>query len=218
MASPDAVATAARYGAYCTREVEAIATDLDQYAALLLKWQRTHNLVSRETMAALWTRHIADSLQVQKRLRPEDRRFLDLGSGGGFPAIPLAIARSGSGASFTLVEANQKKASFLRAAGRELGLDIEVRAERIGEIDSRETIRPDVITSRALASLTVLCRHMVTFFGPNTRAILHKGREYGEELEEARAAWHFDVVVVPSDTSVDGVLLELRDLRANTAS
>jgi 16S rRNA (guanine527-N7)-methyltransferase len=212
--SPEALAAAAPYAAYLSRDLETVAGDLDRYAALLRKWQAAQNLVSRETLTSLWTRHVADSLQLLKLLTPVDRHFLDLGSGGGFPAIPLAIALQGTDSAFTLVEANQRKVSFLRAVARELQLEVQVIAARIDQIDSRETIRPDVITSRALASLTALCAYAAPFFGANTRAIFHKGREYSEELVESRAVWQFDVVVVPSDTSTDGVLLELRDLRA----
>lgn len=212
--SAEALAAVAPYAPYLSRDIEAVAGDLDRYAALLTKWQAAQNLVSRETLNALWTRHVGDSLQVLKLLTPTDRHLLDLGSGGGFPAIPLAIARQGTGGTFTLIEANQRKVSFLRAVARDLRLEVKVIAARIDEIDSRETIRPDVITSRALASLTALCAYAAPFFGPNTRAIFHKGREYSEELVESRAVWQFDVIVVPSDTSTDGVLLELRDLCA----
>src|SRR6185312_2011558 len=110
-----------------------------------------------ETLTELWSRHIADSLQVLKLLSGDDRAFLDLGSGGGFPAIPLAIALRGTGKTFLLVEPNARKASFLRTVARELDLAVTVEARRSEEIDSRETISPDVITSRALASLVTLC-------------------------------------------------------------
>jgi 16S rRNA (guanine527-N7)-methyltransferase len=96
---------------------------------------------------------------------------------------------------------------------RDLELAVTVLDKRSDEIDSRETILPDVITSRALAALPALCGMAAPFFGPETRAIFHKGREYGEELTESRAVWHHDVVIVPSDTSETGVLLELRNLR-----
>ena len=216
MASAEAIAAVAPYLQWLRRDGEDTAADLESFCALLAKWQRVKNLVSRETLDELWTRHVADSLQVLKLLGPNDRNFLDLGSGGGFPAIPIAIALKGSDASFTLVEPNARKASFLRTVARELDLAVSVEAKRSDEIDSRETISPDVITSRALASLPALCGMAEPFFGPETRAIFHKGREYGEELTESRAVWHHDVVIVPSDTSETGVLLELRNLRLKT--
>ena len=85
---------------FLSRPLNAVVDDLESYAQLLTKWQQIQNLVSRETLPQIWTRHFADSLQVLKLLRPEDESFLDLGSGGGFPAIPLAIALEGQSSAF----------------------------------------------------------------------------------------------------------------------
>ena len=208
-----AIAPYARCFARSEREVIA---DLESYAQLLTKWQRIQNLVSRETLAEVWTRHFADSLQVLKLLDPADTAVLDLGSGGGFPALPLAIASKGLTRRFILVEPTSRKASFLRTVARELDLDVQVEARRTEDIDSRETGPVDVITSRALASLTRLCTMAAPFFGPTTRAIFHKGREHVEELVESGALWHHDVVLVKSDTDERGVLVELKNLRLKT--
>ena len=93
-----------------------------------------------------------------------------------------------------------------------IDLPVTVFDKRSDEIDSRETIVPDVITSRALASLPELCAMAAPFFGPKTRAIFHKGLEHVEELAETGAVWHYDVVVTGSDTDPQGVLLELKNL------
>ena len=215
MADLDAIAP---YMAHFTRPLADVAAELESYAQLLKKWQAVQNLVSRETLNEVWSRHFADSLQVLPLLRPTDRAFLDLGSGGGFPALPLAIALKGSPHHFTLIEPNGRKVSFLRTVARELGLLVTVEAGRSDQIDSRETPRPDVITSRALASLPQLCSWMSPFFAPETRAILHKGREHVEELAETVPHWHFDVVVTESDTDRSGVLLTLTNLRAKSVS
>jgi len=218
MASGAAMATVAPYAAFLDHPDET-ADGLDAFLALLTRWQKAQNLVSRETLPSFWRRHAADSLQLLRYISPEDRRFVDLGSGGGLPAVPLALAlRNRAGVAFTLVEPNQRKASFLRAAGRELGLSLNIEAQRADEIDSRETLLPDVITSRALASLPALCILSAPFFGPKSRALLHKGREHVEELEESRALWQFDVLILPSDTSDDGAILEIRNLRARSAA
>ena len=206
----------APYEQWMARPLEAVAADLESYAQLLSKWQQIQNLVSRETLPQLWTRHFADSLQVLKLLSPQDQAFLDLGSGGGFPAIPLAIALKGRPAGFTLVEPNGRKVSFLRTVARELGLLVTVEGRRSDQIDSRETIVPDVITSRALAALPALCSMAAPFFGPQTRAVFHKGREHVEELAETDSLWHFDVLVTKSETDADGVLIELKNLRLKT--
>jgi len=211
MASSEALAAVAPYASSLTRDVESVARDLESYADLLRKWQRIQNLVSRETLTELWTRHMADSLQTLSRITEKDSNFIDLGSGGGFPAIPLATALKGR-AHYLLVEPTQRKVSFLRTVARELGLDAKVDSRRIEQIDPRETFVPDVITSRALANLEALCGMMLPFFGPNTRAILHKGREHVEEIEQASTRFAFNVLVTRSDTDPNGVLLELSNL------
>jgi 16S rRNA (guanine527-N7)-methyltransferase len=217
MAPEEARAAVAPYADLFVRPFEMVLDDLATYAALLAKWQSVKNLVSRETLAVFWPRHIADSLQVLRRVGEGDRRFLDLGSGGGLPAIPMAIARRGDpGASYVLVEPNLRKASFLRTVARAVELPLQVEARRAEALDSRETF--DLITSRALAPLPHLLGLARPLFGPGTRAVFHKGREYGEEIAKSRAHWQFDVLVLESDTKVGSVLLEIANLRAKTAS
>jgi len=200
------------YAAYLARPVAEVVADLESYAQLLRKWQKVQNLVSRETLDAVWSRHFADSLQVLKLLRETDRLIVDLGSGGGFPALPLAIALKGRGIRFVLVEPNGRKVSFLRTVARELGLAVTVAPHRSNEIDSRETGAVDVVTARAVALLTQLCEMASPLFGAQTRAIFHKGREHLEELAESRLVWDHDVLIIPSDTDPNGVLLELSNL------
>lgn len=211
MSSPLARASLSPFESSLRAPVDEVAAQLESFASLLWKWQRVQNLVSRETdEGELWQRHIADSLQVLHLLRDDDREYLDLGSGGGFPAVPLAIAGAGR---FLLVEPNTRKASFLRLVARELSLPITVRSERAEQLDPTRLPAFDVITARAVTSLVRLCALAAPFFGPKTRAIFHKGREHVDELVESRAVWHHDVVVTKSVTDPTGVLLELTGLR-----
>ncbi len=207
-----------RYADHCARPIEAVGADLESYAKLLAKWQAVQNLVSRETLGQVWTRHFADSLQVLARTRTSDRLFLDFGSGGGFPALPMAIGSKGTDRHFVLIEPTARKVSFLRTVARELDLNVTVIGRRSDQTDSRETGVPDVITSRALAPMPQLCTWMAPFFGPNTRALLHKGREHVEELTESGAQWHHDVVVTKSDTDPGGVIVEMTNLRGKSVS
>lgn len=200
------------YERFLCRPPSEVAADLESFAGLLAKWNRAQNLVSRETANSVWIRHIADSLQVLRYLRDTDGTILDLGSGGGFPAIPIAIASKGR-RSVILVEPTAKKASFLRTVSREIGLGLRVENRRAEDLSPAELPPIDVITSRALAPLAELCRLAAPFFGPTTRALFHKGREHVDELAESDAVWHHDVVVHPSDTDPEGVLLELCNLR-----
>ena len=201
----------ADYAEHFARPTKAVESDLRAYAALLTKWNKVTNLVSRETVVTLWERHILDSLQVLPLIPQGATRFLDLGSGGGLPGIPIAIAFKGGPRRITLVEPIQKKVSFLRTVIRELDLPAEVIAGRIEDVDSRETV--DVVTSRALASLSELLRFSARFFGPETVGLFHKGGEHLREIEESRSAFSFDVVVNKSSTERSGAILAIRHPR-----
>lgn len=207
--------TVAPYEPYLSRPLGAVVRDVERFAGMVVAWNKTHNLVSRETVAALWPRHIGDSLQVLPQFRATDLHILDIGSGGGFPALPLAIACKAR-RSFTLVEPIAKKAAFLRAAGRELGLGLRVETERIEHLYS-VLPRPDVITSRAVASLDTLFRLTAPLFGVTTRAIFHKGREHVDELAESRVRWQYDVVLTPSRSNDSGMLLTITNLVAKSS-
>lgn len=215
-------ATARRYitglAEHFGRPAGDVLRDLESFSDLLRKWTATQNLVSRETVTQIWARHLADSLQILPLVRQaltecvEPKGILDLGSGGGLPALPLAIALKGSGIPVTLVEPIGKKVAFLRTVIRTLELDASVFAGRSDQLDSRET-RSSVITSRALASLTELFGMIHPFFRPDSVAILHKGKDHAVELQESRLAWRCDVVETPSVTDDRAVLLQIRTLR-----
>jgi 16S rRNA (guanine527-N7)-methyltransferase len=190
-----------------------VAADLESFSDLLTRWQKVQNLVSRETPGDFWHRHVADSLQLLAFLKPNDRTFLDLGSGGGFPALPLAIALKGGSAVFHLVEANSRKAAFLRTVARELLLNVKVHAVRIEKLDSEDVGQVDVITSRALAGFSDLLAFALRFWGPDTRALMHKGRGLGDELAKTPVGFSFNMVEHASQTDDSGVIVELTDLR-----
>lgn len=211
MPSNMALNTVSPYARYLPRPIADVATDLESFCELLTRWNATQSLVSRETLPDIWKRHMSDSLQLLPLLRSGDRRLTDVGSGGGFPALPLAIALKGSGSRHLLIEANGKKASFLRTVIRVLALDAEVATVRAEAVDSRETAQ--VITARAVAPLDELLRLAAPLFGRVTRGLFHKGREYGEEMQRAAAAWQFDVLVHGSRTDPEGVLLEIENLQ-----
>src|SRR4051794_29152991 len=129
---------------------------LDRFVDLLLTWQKTTNLISRSTLPHLWTRHIADSLQLLD-LAADARTFIDLGSGGGFPGLVIACALADqNGAAVHLVESNAKKAAFLREAARVTGTPVTVHVMRIEKFVDSWSGRADAVTARALAPLNLL--------------------------------------------------------------
>lgn len=210
-----AQALAALKLAGCTfsRPIDDVTADLVVLHGLLVKWQRVQNLVSRETLGQFWDRHVADSLQILNYLPDDTKTIVDLGSGGGFPALPMAIALKDTPTQFILVESNSRKVAFLRAVARELDLPVQILDKRIDEIVSRETGVVDVITARALADFDKLCGFSYPLWSPKTRALFHKGREYVEEVTESGACWSHDVIIHPSVVDRTGVVLELKNLR-----
>ncbi|WP_404400958.1 16S rRNA (guanine(527)-N(7))-methyltransferase RsmG [Pelagibacterium halotolerans] len=219
MSAPsDTIRSLEPYSTRFGRELQEVHADLLGLQDMVEKWQRVQNLVSRETVRAIWTRHILDSLQLlplmgQSASAPV--HILDIGSGGGFPAIPLAIALKSSGARIDLIESNGRKCAFLNAAIREFALPgTRVHNARIEGVAPEKLGEINVITSRALAPLPLLLDYALPFFGPSTRAYFHKGREFREELQQADSSFAFDVVHHKSLIDPDGVILELTHLQA----
>lgn len=209
----DAASALAHAGAGLVRPKEELISELEQYAALLVRWNPVQNLVSRETLVAVWQRHFADSVQLFPLLGGGVGQVLDVGSGAGFPALPLAILLKGSGARVTLIESNHRKVAFLRTVARELDLEITVIASRAEAVDPKTIGVVDVVTARAVAPLTQLLAQSEAFWWPQTRALFPKGREHGEELVESRAQWQHDIVCWPSTTDPQAVVLEVSNLR-----
>ncbi len=183
----------------------------DLYRQMLEKWNKTINLVSGTTMADVWTRHFADSAQIW-RLCPENAiKWVDLGSGGGFPGLVIAIvaAEKRPELSVTLVEADKRKAAFLRQITATLGLAVQVIASRIEDVPPLDT---DVISARALAPLARLLDLSAPHLADGGICLFSKGESVESELTEARKYWKFTIEKSPSMTSSGGMILKIGDL------
>jgi 16S rRNA (guanine527-N7)-methyltransferase len=191
-------------------ELDRVLGSLRRYGSLLRQWNRTKNLVSRETLADLDNRHFGDSVQLLALMGGRGGRILDLGSGAGLPGIPIAIVSPTF--EVTLVEANGRKVAFMGQAARDLGLKLDMEQVRIESYKWPHPQEPDFIVSRAFARLPALLAASERFFGPHTRALFHKGREYSQEIAESRADWRYDVIVHPSRVAPDGAILEITGL------
>lgn len=188
-----------------SRETEA---RLDRYIALLREWQAKTNLVAPSTLPHLWTRHIADSLQLVD-LAPTAKRWADLGSGGGFPGVVLACAMAGTpGASVHLVERIAKKAAFLREAIRVTTSPGVVHLAEIGDNVDRITGPVDCVTARALAPLHQLIGFAEPLMRQGAKALFPKGQDVEAELTEAAKYWNIQPQLHPSRTG-DGWIVEL---------
>ena len=188
---------------------------LDRFVALLQRWQASINLIAPSTVDQLWTRHIADSLQLIA-LAPDAKVWIDLGSGGGFPGLVVACALAGRpGTVVHLVESNHKKAAFLREAARVTGAPAVIHATRIETFAAEaqaEAVRANVVTARALARLKVLVNQSFRLFGPETIGLFPKGQDVDGELTEASKCWNMTYDLVPSRTDSKGRIVVVRAL------
>jgi len=186
------------------------AARLDRFVALLLETQRHTNLVGSCALPELWTRHVADSLQLLA-LAPEARVWLDLGSGGGFPGLVIACALADEpGRAVHLVESNGKKAAFLRQVIRALSLPAEVHEQRI---ESLNDIAADVITARAVAPLAKLLGYVAPLLKTGGKALLLKGQDVERELTDAAKYWTIEAELTPSRTHPAGRIVVVRALQ-----
>jgi 16S rRNA (guanine527-N7)-methyltransferase len=187
-------------------------TRLETFVDLLLQWQRTTNLISPATISNLWTRHVADSLQLLD-LAPAAKVWVDFGSGGGFPGIPVGCALAGRpGAKVHLVESNGKKAAFLREAIRVTGIPAVVHARRIEDCGDSFGDKIDVVSARALAPLKILCDQAFPLIAKGAVGLFPKGQDVAAELTEAAKYWRVEARTVPSRTSPDGCIVVIDGL------
>lgn len=173
--------------------------------SLLRKWNPAINLVARSTLDTAWDRHILDSAQLYALGHPKGH-WVDLGSGGGFPGLVIACLAAGAGdpLNVTLIESDQRKATFLRQAARELSLLATVLSQRI---ETSEPQGADTLSARALAPLPQLLAYTARHMAPTGTALFPKGATWQQEVEAARKDWHFDLTTRPSVTDPDAVLL-----------
>jgi 16S rRNA (guanine527-N7)-methyltransferase len=189
-----------------SRETEA---RLDRYVDLLVEWQAKTNLISPSTLPQLWTRHIADSLQLLD-LAPSAKHWLDFGSGGGFPGVVLACALADrEGASVQLVERNAKKAAFLREALRITGAAGSVILADIGDYVDSLSAPIDCVTARAVAPLHMLLNFTEPLMKRGARALFLKGQDVESELTEATKYWNIKYLLHESRTGGNGWIVEI---------
>lgn len=188
---------------HVSRETEA---RLEEFADQLRKWNPRINLVSRPSLAQLDRRHIDDSAQLFALCPPGARNWLDIGSGGGFPGLVIAILAADAAPQLhvTLVESDQRKAAFLATAARASRVDVTIHPQRAEALPPQAA---DVLSARALAPLPQLLRHAERHLAPTGRAVFPKGAGHETELTEALASWRFSVQKIPSRTDPAGVIL-----------
>lgn len=180
---------------------------LIQYEALLRRWNVKINLVSPNDMATLTSRHIQDCLQLADLAPVAAGHWVDLGSGGGLPGLVVAFSKVHTGIRFTLVESDQRKATFLREVIRKTDLKNTVVLPQ--RIEFVEPLKADIISARALAGLPDLMPYLARHLSQDGRAFLLKGKKWQAELRDAQEKWDFLWTAHPSKTQEEAAILEI---------
>jgi 16S rRNA (guanine527-N7)-methyltransferase len=210
---------------------ETAQSGLVRYVELLRGWQKAKNLVSKDTLDDVWTRHVADGLQLIPLIHTwcsdfdgQSVRVIDLGSGAGLPGMIVALGSVDSplmarrpenhtakcpALAVTLVEANGRKASFLRTVSRETGVPVAVLNKRIETAHTDGEVPADIITARALAPLAKLIDLAKPWMEKGATGFFHKGGEYARELEEWTDADAYDVVEHVSVVDPNSCILQI---------
>ena len=191
---------------------------LELYADLLRQWQRAVNLVAPSTLDDVWHRHFTDCAQLINHA-PNAEIWVDLGSGAGFPGLVIAIILANHENHVVhLIESNGRKCAFLSEVARKTGAPVKVHEGRIEDIARGGRIGPaDVVTSRALAPLTLLLRLADGFCSERTLGLFLKGQGVRQEIDEALSRWRFEFDCAPSRTSGEGMIVEVRNLAPKEA-
>ncbi len=185
---------------------------LDRFVELFLAQQERMNLIAPSTIPTLWTRHIADSLQLLS-LMDHARTWVDLGSGGGFPGLVIACAMADRpNAVVHLVESTKKKAGFLAEAARHIGAPAIVHPVRIEDFVKNFDGRADAVTARALAPLDQLLGLAQPLLKKGAQGLFHKGQDVDAELTQASKYWKFEPKLVPSKTNPQGRIVVIEGL------
>lgn len=186
--------------------------DLEKLVAILIKWNKKINLVGKSTMDDVWARHILDSAQVWRN-RPNNLKiWLDIGSGGGFPALVLAIIAKyeAPDVKFILIESDARKCAFLKTVSRETLLNTEVLTNRIENV---ENVTADAVSARALASVDKLLEYSGRFLTDSSICLFLKGQGCDSEVEKAQESWSFQFEKAESLSDTAGVTLKLWNIK-----
>ncbi len=184
------------------------------YEMLLKQWQRGVNLVAPNTLPHVWQRHFADSAQLLAHA-PRANKWLDLGSGAGFPGLVVAICAANQDYSHVqIIESNAKKCAFCQEVVRETGCSVEIHHARIESPEMQDKLSAvDIVTARALAPLDQLYRLAAPYLRRGATGLFLKGRQVERELASAAKNWRCEITLHPSVTDARARIVEVKSLR-----
>ena len=198
---------------------EALHSRLHVYAELLRKWQTKINLVGPSTLSELWVRHFEDSLQLLP-IAGAWSQWVDLGSGGGFPGLVIALASQGQGQTVHLVESDKRKAAFLREVSRETQVKVEIHVDRIEKVlpGLVSQVHVDVVSARALAPMRELVEYARPALEKGAVGLFLKGKALPSELTELAPGASFNLTLVDSRTDSNAKIVVVRGYDTKPAS
>ncbi len=184
---------------------------LETYADLIVKWNKVINLVAKSTIDDLWTRHFVESAEAFRVSRVQCGNWTDLGTGGGFPGMVVAIMAKDLAPDVlvTCMESDIRKCEFLRTVSRSTGVKVNILSRRIEESPPQNA---SVVSARALAPLPKLLGYVERHMANDGVAILLKGENWQTEVDLALENWTFSIEKSQSLTHPDSVILKIGDL------
>jgi 16S rRNA (guanine527-N7)-methyltransferase len=179
----------------------------------LARWRKTTNLISETTFASVWTRHVADSAQILG-LVPGALRWVDMGSGAGFPGLVIAILLAGvPGAVVHCIESDQRKCAFLREAARATGAAAQIHAQRVESVDAAKLGPVDAVTARAFAALPATLKLATVWLEEGAAGVFPRGRSAKDQLEALDLNQAYTIEVLPSAVDSEAAILRIRLIR-----
>ena len=188
-------------------------TSLKKYEDLLIKANKSLNLVGNSTINQIWSRHFLDSVQVIDFIDKNDKYLVDLGSGAGFPGLVLAIACKDRKIplKIKLIEKSPKKAKFLIDVIEELDLKVEVFNQNILEEEIKFV--EDVFIARAFKPLKIILQLMHNNAENYKKIFIFLGKTGKNELLQASKSWDIEYKQRVSVTSSDSMVIEINRLK-----
>ena len=182
-----------------------------EYETLLSKWNEKINLVSKNTLVDIWERHFLDSGQIIKHVEVSGKRWVDVGSGAGFPGLVVALLLRDRkiDCDLVVVEKNPKKVFFLNEVIRKLNLSVEVVNDNI---DNLEPLNADILTARAFSELKNLIEIAFRHRKKEGICLFLKGENYRMELDKTLNYWFFDYEIIDSLSSSSGKIIRVKKI------
>ncbi len=180
------------------------------FVDLLARWRKATNLISESTFPVVWTRHIADSAQLLP-LSQGATRWLDMGSGAGFPGLILAIQLADTpGAVVHCVDRDRRRCAFLREAARATGAPVVIHAARVESIDRQAVATVDCVTARAFAPLLATLEFGQQWLENGALGLLPRGRSAIKDLDQLPLPPHYAIEMIRSVVDGDAAILRVR--------